>query len=1039
MSPAAPDSSFPRFRVGDEVQSRADAARHGIIKELGVVFAGQQYYSVFWGGALGTRTVGEHDLAPVPRSPRIGDILSGPLGGYPEFQRLITLQRLVRDQPLRNNIYAFNASRTRFFPYQFKPLLKFLDSDRHRLLICDEVGLGKTIEAGLILLELRARQAMRLVLVVCPSNLRPKWRYELRQRFGEDFRVLDAAAINAFFDDYEESPDRVSLNGIVSLETLRSQRTRQRVEELEIPFDLVIVDEAHHLRGFGTAQRAVGAALSRAAGAMLMLTATPVHLGQENLFSLLNVLDEEDFPELATSEERFRINELIVQAQSAVSRRPPDFVGAAEFLSQANRTPWFAGNRLLPSIREKIQRIVDPPNVAANVHRVTTDLQRDLADVNLLSRILTRTRKRDVHQDVATRRSQSIRIELTAPEQALYDNITELIRREAAKHPEERQNLLWRLNTPQRRCSSSIHGMVEFYREQSADSEGDDPDELVRIALSGPAPEEASEPQLRELMQRLVARWPKDGRDSKYDKLREVLASLVDNGVRRKVIIFASFRHTIRYLERRLRADGIGVVAMSGDTPMDERPRVVTEFRDRVDLQVLLSSRVGSEGLDFQFCNTIVNYDLPWNPMEVEQRIGRVDRIGQSSPWIAIINFWTVGTIEERILMRLYDRIKIFERSIGDLEAILGDVSAEFQREMLRGALHPHESEEAAERLAHIVETRRIAIEELEHSSASFVGVDSFFDDEVEWIQRGRRYVTGGQLRVFLADFLRNEAPRSRLRYDPGVNRGSLEPDEQLRTFLRKSGRLGEALCIAGAVGATVPITFDAQAAHDDPSLEFISVLHPLVIAISEAYQKREHINRAFHILLRTASLIPGFYYFFVYRLSVTAARPYTTIEGIVLDERLSVVREGVEAEALLGEIVERGESSDDPIAVDPAKANDAVSAANDAYLAYQTDVVGKERITNDAFVDQRLATLNTFYHKNIARKRNLLERAELANREQRYIRMLRGEIARLESERETKTLRHEALRHVAAEHVTLASGVLEVVAPDSRRRPNEA
>ncbi|MFL5614836.1 MAG: DEAD/DEAH box helicase [Gemmatimonadaceae bacterium] len=984
---------------------------------------------MFWGGGLGTRTVGEYDLALVPKNPTVHDILSGPLGGYAEFQRLITLQRLARgDQPLRNNIYAFNASRTRFFPYQFKPLLKFLDSDRHRLLICDEVGLGKTIEAGLILLELRARQAMRMVLVVCPSNLRPKWRYELRRRFGEDFRVLDAASLSQFFDDYEESPDRVSLNGIVSLETLRSRRMRQRLEELEVPFDLVIVDEAHHLRGFGTAQRSVGATLSNAAGAMLMLTATPIHLGQENLFSLLNILDEEDFPELATSEERFRANELIVQAQSAVSQRPPELLRAAAFLDGALKTSWFSNSRLLPSIREKVQRLADAPLAGADLAKATTDLQRDLADVNLLSRVLTRTRKRDVHQDVAMRRAESIRIELTEPERKLYNGITELIRREAVKHTESRQNLLWRLNTPQRRYSSSIQGMVEFYRESSPTDGGDDPEALDRIARAGPSPDEASEPELRQLMQQLVANWPKDGRDSKYDELRKVLKAKRESAQSRKVIIFASFRHTIAYLERRLRADGIGVAAISGDTPIDERPGIIDSFRDRDDLDVLLSSRVGSEGLDFQFCNTIVNYDLPWNPMEVEQRIGRVDRIGQLSPSIAIINFWTVGTIEERILERLYERIGIFKRSIGDLEAILGDVSAEFQREMLRGALHPHESEEAAERLITIIETRRVAIEELERSAASFVGVDSFFDEEVEWIRRGRRYVTGDQLRIFVTDFLRNEAPRTRLRYGPAEKRGILAPDEQLKTFLRSSGHLADALDVAGAVGGSVAITFDAETAHDNPGMAFISVLHPLVLAISQFFQARENINRAFHVLLRTSTLPPGFYFFFVYRLSVTAARPYSSLEAIMLDHRLGVAYHGSDAEALLGEMVESGESSDDPIMVEPSKAHEAVTAAEQAYLAYQTSVVEQERIANDAFVDQRLVTLNAFYRKNIQRKSDLLARAELAEREARYLRMLRGEIARLEGERETKTARQEALRHVAAEHINIASGVLEVV-----------
>src|SRR3989304_8199834 len=186
------------FVIGDKVQSRTDHSRVGIIESLGPVHAGLQYYRVFWGGPAGTKTVPAVDLQRyTPAETPVENLLNGNLAGYQEFQRLITYLRLVRDFPLRNNIYAFNASRTRFYPYQFKPLIKFLDSPSQRLLICDEVGLGKTIEAGLILTELRARKTVDRVLVICPANLTAKWKLELRNRFGEEFRILQA---NDFFE-----------------------------------------------------------------------------------------------------------------------------------------------------------------------------------------------------------------------------------------------------------------------------------------------------------------------------------------------------------------------------------------------------------------------------------------------------------------------------------------------------------------------------------------------------------------------------------------------------------------------------------------------------------------------------------------------------------------------------------------------------------------------------------------------------------------------------------------------------------------------
>ena len=148
----------PKFKVGDEVQSVSDASRVGTVVEICEVHLGDQWYRVNY-GQLDRPKVVEQDLRPYSpgNSPR-DNLQNGNVDGYREFQRLLTHQRLIRDYPLRNNIYAFNASRTQFYPYQFKPLLKFLDTPKNRLLIADEVGLGKTIEACLIMTELRARQ-----------------------------------------------------------------------------------------------------------------------------------------------------------------------------------------------------------------------------------------------------------------------------------------------------------------------------------------------------------------------------------------------------------------------------------------------------------------------------------------------------------------------------------------------------------------------------------------------------------------------------------------------------------------------------------------------------------------------------------------------------------------------------------------------------------------------------------------------------------------------------------------------------------------
>ena len=194
----------------------------------------------------------------------------------------------------------------------------------------------------------------------------------------------------------------------------------------------------------------------------------------------------------------------------------------------------------------------------------------------------------------------------------------------------------------------------------------------------------------------LISSYPSTAADSKYDTLFEILSRLKANngGQPIKVMLFAFFKGTLYYLLQRLREGGFGVKLICGDVPMKDRPDIVSSFQHNPEVEILLSSRVGSEGLDFQFCHNMVNYDLPWNPMEMEQRIGRLDRIGQESETINIFNLWVEDSIEGRILQRLYDRVGIFESTIGDVEAILGEIMHELHADLFRKRLTKEQEEQ---------------------------------------------------------------------------------------------------------------------------------------------------------------------------------------------------------------------------------------------------------------------------------------------------------------------------------------------------------
>lgn len=1000
----------------------------GVVRALGPVRAGQQFYSVFWRQPPVTAMVAESDLMAVAtvQTPTEA-LINGTIVGYAEFQRLITYQRLNREHPLRNNIYAFNASRTQFFPFQFKPLLKLLDSSTGRLLICDEVGLGKTIEAGLILLEERARRDIRTVLIVCPAGLKAKWITELRRRFDERFTALNAASFGEFLDEYDVRPDQAELSGVISLETLRGSRFISRLKDSVPALDLLIVDEAHHIRNFDTDTRRAVQPLARDASTVILMTATPVHLGEENLFSLLNVLDANEFPDEATAIQRFQENRPVIEAQRLLAAGQTGAGEAATVLRATEGAQWAATNpRFLQACRslESLASATD----SSEIHRLTVDAQRHLADLNLLGHIFTRTRKRDVKIRVPVREAHAWTVHLSARERAFYDETSRLVYQERQRKAEHPPAVSWALNTLQRRMASSIQATVEFYQRTQPftpdDTSDDDPEGMLPFteSLSG----------LTELRQRVVAlveHWPADAPDSKFTKLAELVHELARRRPSGKVLVFAFFKETLRYLSRRLDAEGIAHVRIDGDVPPVERETLIERFRSMPTCNLMLSSRVGSEGLDFQFSDTVVNYDLPWNPMEVEQRIGRLDRIGQTAEKIQIWNLWTAGTIEERILKRLYERIGVFERSIGALDPILGDVVSSLDKLLLDGSLSEEQRLAEVDRIARVVEEKRQQVEALEKEAVTFVGVDAFFEEEVEGITKGRRYVTGPQLLRFIESYLRDNAPATRLRLDTGGLGGYIVPDARLRALIQRHERAGDLIHWMGAGTGGLPFTVDARTAYDNPGVEFLNVLHPLVDMIrSDLAETLQERLSAQHLALESNLVPPGHYVVVVYRVRVKAAVVTNYLEMVALSTMLEEATDRSGAEALLGEMVERGEEPPEGlVSIDPEVAAQAAAKAQEFLLDRIAKLQAELEQSNSAIIDRKLSSLRFQYSRQIESRMALLARQQAAGTKEGVLRMTRGRIQKLEGDLRRKEAELEARRGVAIEHQEVAAALLDV------------
>jgi len=727
MDEAAPFSIGERIRLKNE-------SKIGIVTEM---LPGKQY-RIFISDTE-QPIVAENDLEPI-----------APLSKFvtaTEFLRDLLLFKLRR--PLSDTLYSYSASRTNFEAYQFKPAIKFLGHPSNRILIADEVGLGKTIEACIIYFELKARMKgdLRRTLVVCPAGLTQKWQNELRYRFREDFEILTGERINRFFADCEKFGPATYLKGICSLERLRSQDLAGRISEMGVPFDLVIVDEAHHMKNPATISYDLGEMLTAHADAMILLTATPVQLGSEDLFYLLNILEPGEFQSVELFDYQLEPNRFTNRAISCLSRTPPEPREALNCLSHVSKN--FKENPYYQNACSTINQL-DSVIDKSTEHECIVSAINDLQKTNSFAYIFNRTRRKEVAAG-AVRVANVVSVQLTSVEREIYQMALEYARRRASLISGSVSIL--GLIQVERQLASSIgafKALVERYRSgiietlelEASETELDYP---TQIALS----------DIDQLVRELARLYDELGdTDSKFDQFHVELGRILDANPKSKVIVYSFFKATLRYLKRRLNELQFDVDLITGDVSISRREEIIEEFSKDPKRRVLLSSEVGSEGLDFQFCDTVINYDLPWNPMRVEQRIGRVDRYGQTSPKVTVCSFFLANTIEERILRRLYERIGVFEASIGDLEPILGDIVRELQITMVAKRLTPEEEVRRTEALLLTLEHRRRQLEEFENHRYELMGQDLLFSQEVDESLTSGRYVSPRELSAMVQTYV---------------------------------------------------------------------------------------------------------------------------------------------------------------------------------------------------------------------------------------------------------------------------------------------
>lgn len=630
-----------------------------------------------------------------------------------------------------NDIIAtLKSSKTTFLPYQFKPLNKFLKSDNRRILIADEVGLGKTIEAGYILAELSLRGQIKNCLIICKSSLKEKWQNELKEKFAFDFKIQNRnELIKSIKEDLKIGSE--SVYSIINYDYNKkgSDELIDLIESNQYFFDLLIVDEAHILRNESTIKHGAVKNLIKISKNVVLLTATPVMTSLSNLFSLVRLI-EPRYDSYSYGNQYFgyslfmdhlALSTPFIEAINALNKgvKPKQIINELLNKEVTLRFSLQDGSYSYASTVKISDRFSKDPLFASTIKMAEKDhftyadlalLQKRLSELNSFQDIITRTRRREIQVDIqkVTRHAQKIQVKLTSLERFYYDSVI---------NDYEGNPLV--LVHKKRQITSCLPAYIENQNPFNEDLE-----EIIK-------------------------------NDSKFKALENIVDHIVKLNDK-KLIVFAFFKDTLKYLEKRFQHKGINTLKIDGDIPIYERQTVINNFKNNSLFKILLSSEVGSEGLDMQFCDVLVNYDLPWNPMVVEQRIGRIDRIGQKSSVIHIFNLCISDTIEEQIFERLLDRIQIFKESIGNLEDILSSEGNLFEaNEGLEAQIYGRKlSKEALENkirdIEIALETAELMRKDIEENlDESFLN-DQYISDEIATINKQNKYITEDDIKSLI-------------------------------------------------------------------------------------------------------------------------------------------------------------------------------------------------------------------------------------------------------------------------------------------------
>ena len=937
----------------------------------------------------------------------------GRFEGISHLRQCITYEKLKGS--LHEVIYSMEAAQIDFYPYQYKPVIKFINSPSERLLLADEVGLGKTIEATLIWLEMQARYQAKRLLIICPKSLSEKWKNELEEKFLIDAKIVNFDELNneisntkkygqmypfALIGTYTglrppkglQNELRIPLDQKISTSPkIQLLRELRFWEEDFYPFDLVIFDEAHYMRNSSTTTFSLGECLSTSARGVLCVSATPVNNGNTDLHSLLRLIDEDFFSTQNSFGTLLEENKPTVIAGNALGRHPINKEFLLSSLKCMRNTPVVNS----PYFKIFNKYILELDKMDYSDTTLIAKCQDLVEKMNTLGTYINRTRRVQVQEKRPIRVPRVIELSYTKEEMALYQTILVGIKAYCAKHNTEFH--IFRIMTWQLMAASCLPAFVEKVKQSSIESHesilvevfGDD--DLVSEDI-----EESSVciPNISQLLKYDFVR-----NDSKFKMLLQVIKADKNE----KMIIFSFYRGTLDYLKKQLELQGEKVAIIHGGITPEDRWKEIEFFRDKLGARILLSSEVGSEGIDLQFCRIVVNYDLPWNPMRVEQRIGRIDRVGQQADRLTIINFKIENTIEERIFTRLHQKLDKFTNSLGDLEGVIGYEIKHLTMDLLSKNLTEEEENNRIVQTQKAIEKRQLDIILLEEAGEGLVAFSDYVQKKIEEDRSKGRYIQPAELESYVKNFFERYYYGTIINYNtpyPGCLQISLS--DEGRDSFRNYINLERTAVSTYLRQKTFTITFDRMVVENlrKKNIIFINHMSPFIRWITKSNIDNAYNTYKVYALQSKTTKIPSDIYLFrIEKLRMEGVVNREILKYGLISLSTETCLSSSESEEVIHDMLKFG------IDWDYKEYNvDCLSrcyAKLEEYIYNQIDHdISEFGMENENIVQIRTRRLVSLFDRKIAQGKSRLESLIINKRKENIIRMIQATIKKNEEKK---------------------------------------